>query len=183
MLLLDNTHTFLCLMSCIKLSVKTTFEYQFIFMRAQIKYVIIALGFSLPMFSQSIDRQVLASAGKDFTATNGSLEFTLGETVTNTMLDVTNGFHQPVFSITRVNQLSEELGLSIFPNPSNQVVFVKFNTLQQHTLIELCDVSGQVLQSNQLDGYQQSIDLNVYANGAYYLKINQTQFYKIIKLQ
>ena len=152
-------------------------------MKVKLRYAVIALSLSLPVFSQSIERNVLASAGKDFTAANGSLEFTLGETVTHTMSDLSNGFHQPIFSITKVSAVPEALGLSIFPNPSNQIVFVKFNTQQQHTLIELCDVSGQVLQSKRLDGYQQEINLNECANGAYYLKINQTQFYKIIKLQ
>lgn len=137
--------------------------------------------------AQSIERQVIANGGTSFTSSSGSIEFTIAETVTQSMssanYNLSNGFHQPVFTITQVNQLPEVFGLTIFPNPSNQLVFVKFETPQQHTLIELCDLSGQVLQSNKLDGYQQEINLSAFANGAYYLKINQTQFYKIIKLQ
>jgi hypothetical protein len=152
-------------------------------MKVKIKYVAIALGLSLPVFSQSIERQVLASAGKEFAAANGSIEFTLGETVTQTMGDLSNGFHQPVFSITKVSEIPEVLGVTIFPNPTNGFIHVQFAIVQQQTKIELCDLSGKVLQVNSLNGFLQDINMSNYATGMYYLKINETQFYKIIKLQ
>lgn len=157
-------------------------------MRSFFKTLSIMMGLYGTISAQNIERQVLAGGGKEMSAVNGSIEFTLGETVIQTMNNssnntvLTNGFHQPVISVTKLNQEDDLFGLTVFPNPTSATIHIQFNAIQTNLGIELCDMSGRVLQSNTLTHQTFDINLSAYAEGVYYLKINQTQFYKIIKL-
>lgn len=152
------------------------------------KILIAVVGFSTPAWAQSIERQVIASGGEAMSNTTGSIEFTLGEPVIQTMNNVsvnstlTNGFHQTTISVTQVSENLNSVGLRVFPNPANELVHVMFNEVQKNGLIELFDMSGRLVQSHIIN--DRSFDLNVasYADGTYYLKVNHTNSYKIIKI-
>ena len=154
----------------------------------QIKLVIIALSFTLSLFSQSIERHVVASNSTSFTAGNGSIEFTLGEVITQTMgstqnnAALTNGFHQGIISLTKIQELDGTSGLKIFPNPSSELIYVSLKKHAEPITIELLDATGRVLQTNLVSGDLFEIKLTNYAAGIYCLKINHINSYKIVKV-
>jgi hypothetical protein len=152
------------------------------------KILIAVVGLTTPSRAQSIDQQIIASGGEALTNTNGSIEFTVGEPVIQTMDNVsansnlTNGFHQIIISVTQVSENIKMAGLKVFPNPANELVHVTFNEEQKNALIELYDMSGRLLQSHTINNYSFDLNFASYADGVYYLKVNQTNSYKIIKI-
>jgi len=77
--------------------------------------------------AQSSNPEVLSSAGDTFQGDNVRIEWTLGElaitTIQNPPQQITQGFHQPVYTITSVDELPEGIGqISVFPNPTSDVI-------------------------------------------------------------
>ena len=75
----------------------------------------------------------------------------------------------------------------VFPNPTNSIVNVKFNSnvnFKNNNNIELLDIQGRVLQSINVSNSQSSLDISGLTNGVYFLKINAgnlTEIERIIK--
>lgn len=155
-------------------------------MKQIFKLCSVLLCVTIQAHAQSIERQVIASSGNSLANSSGSIEFTIAETVTQNMssanYNLSNGFHQPSIVVTAVNQMNSLDGIRIFPNPSSQWLVVQFNKLPSSTLLELFDVDGKLLQSSYANELQTTLSLKDLANGAYYLKINSSRVYKIIKL-
>lgn len=133
--------------------------------------------FSIHSFSQTIDNQVVGSAGGSFEAANGSLSSTMGETVTNTLeqtnVTLTQGFQQPTFFITSVdNPKKEKLEVEIFPNPTTDVVYLK--TSEKSMKYHVLDLSGKILETGELIESQTKINLLNYAKNIYLIEVYST---------
>jgi hypothetical protein len=79
----------------------------------------------------------------------------------------------------------KSINVSIFPNPSNEVVFVKFKD-DYRTIknIKVHSLSGQLLVQNNGVISETSIDISSLPNGMYILTIqaeNSIQSFKIVK--
>lgn len=133
-------------------------------------------------FSQSLDRQVIGSAGDYSTATGISLSFTVGEavieTTTSGSIILTQGFQQP--DAEPVGIEIPEVGLSInaFPNPTGNMVVIEMESTENlKVLVQLLDVVGQQLMNpinhTAADGKTfLEIDLSRFAAGNYFLKLS-----------
>lgn len=82
-------------------------------------------------------------------------------------------------SIVSLEEIKSKNSITIFPNPTNNLVNI-FNPMQER--IYLYDSYGQFIQSVIPIGNPTQIDLTLFNAGVYYLKINQSKFYKLIKL-
>ena len=75
--------------------------------------------------------------------------------------------------------------ITIYPNPSNGVINVKFNDIPV-SKIDVVNVLGQVVKSIKLDASsletQESIDLSVNANGLYIINVSTNETSSIYKV-
>ncbi|MDZ4846548.1 MAG: T9SS type A sorting domain-containing protein [Chitinophagales bacterium] len=149
-----------------------------------------SLAFSLLLFfaanAQSISRDVIASAGDYFTSPVGSLSWTLGETVIETVENgsinviLTQGFQQSDerdFPIGIRQIPVSDVFVSLYPNPTIQSIHmdVKYDNTSR-IQIELVDMLGRVLNSDNLDvlkgqvsNYQ--LDVSSLASGMYLFRL------------
>ena len=125
--------------------------------------------FGLFLFSglnaQSIERDVIASAGGYFENDEISISWTLGEVITETVstsdnrIILTQGFQQPD-NVAKLKAPTDEvklpdmtsISMSLFPNPTTDNVYltIKSEEIERVTL-DLVDMNGRILYSEQLD--------------------------------
>src|SRR5690349_21306916 len=103
---------------------------------------IVALGCSV---AQSLSPSVIGITGGSFSSAKGTLEWTLGETVTETYKTslnfFTQGFHQP---IPILNDDGDRI--TVYPIPSSSFLYVKTPKVGSYHL-EVFDLHGKRLIS------------------------------------
>lgn len=150
--------------------------------------------FSL-IYAQSIERQVIGSAGNYTQSGDFQLSSTLGEVAVETKtqgnLTITQGFQQASASTgVSVEELKIELSYNVFPNPASNTLYVE---LKSDSKIELqtyiTDLTGQQIGASKLITVNnsmntESFDLSLLATAAYLLVIrDDKQIHKAIKIQ
>jgi hypothetical protein len=70
-----------------------------------------------------------------------------------------------------VNEVENNLGLRVFPNPANEVINISLNKEVSATLT-LLDVSGKVVKTQALNGISTSINTASLNSGVYFVTIN-----------
>ena len=70
-----------------------------------------------------------------------------------------------------VNEVEDNLGLRVFPNPANEVINISLNKEVSATLT-LLDVSGKVVRTQTLNGISTSINTASLNSGVYFVTIN-----------
>jgi hypothetical protein len=146
--------------------------------------------FKLQVFSQTITQEVISSGGGFHTQVNASIQFNIGEVLVedfqNTNCHLQLGFEQGFYGLVGINEnVLLDTGLSIFPNPTNGLIFIHSennNDLQQ---IELFDITGKILLSQNFSK-NCTLDISTFANGVYHLnfyssKNSISKTFKIIK--
>jgi hypothetical protein len=130
--------------------------------------------------AQTLDPNVVATTGGFDSNVSGTLSWTLGEPVTETVADgqsiLTQGFQQPELQITAVTAVESDVTLNVFPNPASEMIHLSFsNQGQSHAFVELFTTEGRLVYSELavLNGgdTQLSIDVQHLAAGMYMLKI------------
>lgn len=141
---------------------------------------------------QSIDNQVISSAGNFLEAANGSLSTTIGESCAQTLIRpqiiLTQGFQQPVFVITDVSPIEQnhELEVLVYPNPTPDFLHIK--TTKNGLYYKVYTQSGKVLFADQLRSQDEVLNLNTLSNGMLFIEIYSKtlafkKIYKITKIQ
>lgn len=135
-------------------------------------------------------QEVIASGGTSFSNSNGSIDWTIGEPVIETLENnsnfATQGFHQTQLQITEVEESNTYYNVAVFPNPTKANVEVQINDLNEDLNIKVFDVSGKlVMQKLYLkDDNSKSLDLSPFESGSYYLQLTgkeNTKTFTIIK--
>ena len=70
-----------------------------------------------------------------------------------------------------VNEVQDNLGLRVFPNPANEVINISLNKEVSATL-SLLDISGKVVRTQTLNGISTSINTASLNSGVYFVTIN-----------
>jgi hypothetical protein len=70
-----------------------------------------------------------------------------------------------------VNEVENNLGLRVFPNPSNEVINISLNK-EVSASLKLLDVSGKVVKTQSLNGISTSINTASLNSGVYFVTIN-----------
>jgi hypothetical protein len=136
-------------------------------------------------------QEVVATAGSTLSNANGSLSFTIGESIANTLINnnraITQGFHQTNISVSMISELKDpEFSITAFPNPTEDVLTLKLGkedvTGLQYLLF---DINGKLLSQKNLESNQTSVPVNQLAQGFYILKVQaglkELKTFKIIK--
>ncbi len=144
-----------------------------------------------PLFmqSQSIERQVTASAGNYIQNPIGSLTYTVGEPIivlgTDGTKSLLQGFQQPTYSTTTSifqNDSEEGCKFAFYPNPIAQIVNVE--TALQDEAFEVFDANGKSYGHFKMSN--SVLNVSALATGIYFIKVNcnaqKAQYYKFIKL-
>ena len=164
-------------------------------MKKKLLFLLFTLWWAIHLKAQSTSPEILSSAGETTQSSSISLDWTLGElaitTIENSNLQVTQGFHQPNYTITSLNNLPETLGqVEVFPNPSSDWVNMNFTFFQDRQVeAQLVNVGGNVIWSKRIEGQQisEKVSLKQLPSGTYILKfiIDEKQFVqsnKILKI-
>jgi hypothetical protein len=135
-------------------------------------------------FSQTLSPEVISSCGTSMTDGTTTLEWTLGETVTATLDNTQNmlsqGFHQTNVIVTSISNIFVS-GLTVFPNPTINIVNVQFSTDQKNTVVELFSVEGKLLEKHTVNSKYLELNLSNYSAGSYFLRVNNSDTHKLLK--
>lgn len=158
--------------------------------------ILFLLGISFQsVFAQNSAQKVIAPAGDTFHNNSMELEWTVGEVavtdIQNSSNIVTQGFHQPVFIISNVSNLPNQIGqINIFPNPTTNWIELKHDFKQDTKLtIQMFNQKGVLVWENNFQGASlfEKIEMSDLPAGNYFLTLkkvntNLMQSYKIQKL-
>lgn len=167
-------------------------------MKKSLVFTLAVMCFGLGLQAQSLERQVIGSAG-GFEVENGySLSFTVGEPVVETAISgtlvLTQGFQQPDDISVGINDVAKiKMDYLIFPNPTIDQLTVQLTSDKVvEVYISLHDMLGrkfdQLDRKVLVDGVaQQQYDLSILAAANYMLVLtdkegNQLGQFKIQKL-
>lgn len=144
-------------------------------------------------FSQTIDNEVVASAGTHFVNPCGiKLSWTMGESVTSTVTDgswtITQGFHQDWEEVTSIdNHLIPEVQINVFPNPMDNELLVTVKNTNKILLLHLYDIAGRKVGYSSIEPNQLSTSFSVswLSAGSYVLCVedNDGIFSKTYRLE
>jgi hypothetical protein len=131
-------------------------------------------------------QEVVSTQGDSYSNSTGSIDFTIGEVVINTVTDGTNdltqGFHQTNWNFVGLEDHSPSYEATIFPNPTSEVLNIKTSMFENVTYA-LYDAQGKLVMQDILSAEQTPIQVGQLAPGSYSLTLNnETHNLKIFKL-
>jgi len=139
--------------------------------------------------SQTITQQLISSSGDEFKNNTYQLDWSVGETTTETLtannLMLTQGFHQGHYIITSIEQMSDlQFDINVFPNPTTDFIQLKIQTEKFENLhFTISDLSGKILFTEKQIIENQQIILSNYLTGVYFLSVyKQNQLLKSFKI-
>lgn len=155
------------------------------------------LYFAFSSFAQTLSPQVISTAGDYSVGSNGSLSWTIGETITETYTNgnniLTQGFQQDTTIIVKIQDLNISFLVSVYPNPANDYLVVEFlSPFNTGINIDLFDMQGKKISagslppSNGSTTVKKQVDIKNFASADYLLNITSAngrliKSYKIIK--
>lgn len=158
---------------------KIIFTHKFIFLLLTILFY----------YHVSVAQQVIGSLGGEQTNEGIILNATLGEVAIDAKnynkILLTEGFHQHYFFLTKTKNIVNP-AITIFPNPVNDIVHVKFGESEKIKKVELYDISGRILMQKFTPESSTKFNLNNLPSGLFILKVteesNLSYTLKVIKL-
>jgi hypothetical protein len=157
-------------------------------MKKQLLFITLPFLLMFAAKAQTATPELLASAGDSFTNTDYSLNWSLGEIMTesytNTEFILTQGFHQPYLSSVSIDE-KPMLNVSVWPNPTDHILYVTaLNQNAKPLSYTLKDLTGKELLNGNFM-LKQALDLDNYPAGMYMLSIYGDKIplhtFKIIK--
>lgn len=157
------------------------------------------LSFVLVLFSftqfqaQNLDTKVIASSGESFEGNSMQIDWTLGEvaitTIGNSSGQITQGFHQPSYTFTNINELPSDLGkIKVYPNPSSDRIEMELDFDVNRTVkIQLMDMNRRLILEKKANGNHISEVFNIAtlppANYLINFIIDSNQYLQTTKIQ
>ena len=143
------------------------------------------------LISLSISGQeAISTQGDSYSNTNGSICFTIGETVIFSGTDGTNsisqGFHQSTWTLVNVEDHIANYDANIFPNPTEDVLNIQCSEFED-VIYTLMDAQGKVVLQNKLITDRTSLEVGQFTSGTYLLQLSKgsqnLRTFKLIKTQ
>lgn len=150
----------------------------------------IICGFcSVFLSTKIIAQEVIAASGNYFESEQGSLSWTLGETLIETFqaggMTLSQGFQQLSLSVsTFVEDADIDFKITAFPNPTRGHVTVYTDFIDAETLeYVIYDLRGRIISSKMLEGSQTGIAFDDFHPGTYFIRLsNQGVIIKVFKI-
>ena len=166
---------------------------------------VFALLFSSGLTAQAVAPSVIASDGGSGTAGSVRIDYTLGELavdgLTGQRVSMTEGFHQPILRIERIEDASptpddsalpaEERMVTLTPNPVTAEFAVRFHAdAPKAVAIDVFDAQGILILRHRPDPAlgDTHVDMSPFAAGLYHVQITAAEprsisTYTIVKIQ
>lgn len=152
---------------------------------------LLSLTFLLFIALEGKSQYVIGSIGGEGNVGNMNINYTVGEaviaTIENDSTTLTQGFHQPSYVLTAINETFLPGAVMVFPNPATSILYVQFEDIElENITISLYDITGRSIISSKVSTDIWQIDLSGLANGYYLLTVtdlknHQSNSFKIIK--
>ena len=84
-------------------------------------------------------------------------------------------------STTSTNQLNRHSNLSVFPNPTNSILNLKFETFQNSDF-QLLNLTGQSVLNGSINSNTHQVDISRLPEGVYFLKVGK-EVRKVLKVK
>lgn len=72
--------------------------------------------------------------------------------------------------------------VQVFPNPSNGIFNLQFNTETTNTKVEVYGMNGQLVHTEVVSGSSVRLDLSNQANGMYFVKVSTADSFQVLKV-
>jgi hypothetical protein len=136
-------------------------------------------------------QQVVATAGSTLGNANGSISYTIGEGVAQTLTQrdktLTQGFHQTTMSVSILSEMKDlDFSISVFPNPTSDELTLRLTKENVSGLQYLLfDINGKLISQKKLVSSETKVPVDQLTEGFYFLKvqdgIRELKTFKIIK--
>ena len=134
------------------------------------------------------DLYLIGTAGKVELTGNGSVSYSIGETILHTHNTpnniLTQGFQQSNILVTNIYDYNkEEFNVGVYPNPTNNSI--NLNTTITNYKLEILSVNGATVSTNSYNGIQK-IDISNLVKGVYLFRFtdlssNNIKLVKVVK--
>jgi len=145
---------------------------------------------ALLLFSSFISAQeVIATQGDYFSNANGSISYTIGEIVIETIISgsnsLTQGFHQTNLTVLGVGDFENNYQVVIFPNPVSTILQLDIDNSSELNY-KIFDLQGRLLSAKNIENKLSNINMSNYSKGLYLLALynesnQKLKTYRIIK--
>lgn len=131
-------------------------------------------------------QEVISSQGDSYSNANGSVDFTIGETVifsgTDGNHDITQGFHQTNWDFLGLEDHNPSVQVSVFPNPTEEFINVRTEGLEAGHY-KMMDAAGRIVLTGELSHDETNLDVRKLDSGNYnLLLLSNGEPVKTIKL-
>jgi hypothetical protein len=136
-------------------------------------------------------QQVVATAGSTHVTGSGSISYTIGEGVSQTLTHgdktLTQGFHQTTVSVKILSELKElDFTITVSPNPASDILKIKVTKETVSGLqYSLSDIYGKLIFQKNIESDESIVFVNQLKVGLYILVIKEgtkeLKTFKIIK--
>ena len=142
----------------------------------------------IPIRAQSIERQVVSSAGSTYTQGEYTLDFTLGEFMTTTGVngdELSQGFHQVWAVVTAIGDVVSDLETKIYPNPVQEILNIES---VEKISVQVFDLQGRMLMNQLINPGTTSMDIHELSIGTYIICMSddmgaRVKNFKLVKVE
>ena len=152
--------------------------------------LILFIAFSTQFIAQDLDHYVIGSDGGHSRNNQFSLDYTIGEVVTefgeDTLNNVhlTQGFQQTMLAIVSVEEHVLDIEIDVYPNPAVDYLNVSIPTLQEDMQFALFDMQGKLIEQQKINSQAFTIGFSNMSTGNYLLVFsNKDQRIKTLQVQ
>ena len=143
------------------------------------KLRLIGCVFYVLLTSNLLSQQVIATQGNSSSNSTATLDYTIGEVVIMTGTDnqnhITQGFHQPIFEITTIDNTEICCEVNIYPNPTIEQLNIQVKEIDQFSRFDIFDVNGKLLNTRLIDQNNMQLSFYKYATGVYFISFISTE--------
>ena len=117
----------------------------------------------------------MGAAGDSYTKSVGSLSWTMGEAVIETLNTSSNiftqGFCQPEELVTSIIEHDIESEIKVYPNPFVSEITISISDFKQAVNAAIYSTSGQIMKTFTIDGPVTHLQLNELKSGVYFIRM------------
>jgi len=155
--------------------IKPTVKFAIITMKVFLQ-ILLFLGLTNYAIAQEISSNVISTCGETFMTSGVYLDFVIGEIVTESYtaqsIELTQGFLQGTDGELAIDECSINADdITVYPNPSNDVVIVLFKGLDRPLSIEILNVQGCKVYFSQFINNPMSVSLDRLNPGLYVIRV------------
>lgn len=146
-------------------------------MKKTILLLMLAVTGCIFVNAQSISPSVVSSGGGNFQGSSSTLDWTVGETITETAVGgssiLTQGYHQSSYTIVSIPDTEHsDIQVSVFPNPTDDFITIKTDGEALYSVC-LVDNTGKLVYQESEMKNSVRIDLRAYATSNLILTVNK----------